>query len=96
MHIFAVVYGLFASALQGLFPATMADLTVDPKKTGTRFGMGLALSSYGVLIRSPVGGALIEYKHGDYLYAQVSAGLCGILGFLCVGLAAFIHSEKLE
>jgi predicted MFS family arabinose efflux permease len=73
MYVFAVVYGLFASALQGLFPATMADLTVDPKKTGTRFGMGFALSSFGVLIGSPAGGALIEYKHGDYLYAQVFA-----------------------
>ncbi|KAG9197567.1 hypothetical protein G6514_001472 [Epicoccum nigrum] len=89
-----VVYGLFASALQGLFPATMADLTVDPKKTGTRFGMGFALSSFGVLTGSPVGGALIEYKHGDYLYAQVFAGSCGILGFLCVGLAAIIHDKK--
>jgi predicted MFS family arabinose efflux permease len=96
MYIFAVVYGLFASALQGLFPATMADLTVDPKKTGTRFGMGFALSSFGVLTGSPVGGALIEYKHGDYLYAQVFAGSCGILGFLCVGLAAIIHGKKLK
>lgn len=94
MYVFAVVYGLFASALQGLFPATMADLTIDPRKTGTRFGMGFALSSFGVLIGSPVGGALIEYKHGDYLYAQVFAGACGIMGFLCVGLAAFIHGKK--
>lgn len=94
MYVFVVTYGLFASALQGLFPATMADLTIDPKKTGTRFGMGFALSSFGVLIGSPVGGALIEYKHGDYLYAQVFAGLCGILGFLCVGLAAFIHGRR--
>ncbi|KAF1359909.1 MFS general substrate transporter [Lizonia empirigonia] len=96
MYVFAVVYGLFASALQGLFPATMADLTIDPKKTGTRFGMGFALSSFGVLIGSPVGGALIEYKDGDYLYAQVFAGSCGILGFLCVGLAAFIHGKKMK
>jgi len=94
MYVFAVIYGLFAAALQGLFPATMADLTIDPKKTGTRFGMGFALSSFGVLIGSPVGGALIEYKHGDYLYAQVFAGSCCTLGFLCVGLAALIHGKK--
>lgn len=72
MYAFAVVYGLFASALQGLFPATMADLTVDPRKTGARFGMGLALSSYGVLIGSPVGGALIEYNHGDFCMHRFS------------------------
>ncbi|KAJ4988786.1 Riboflavin transporter MCH5-like protein 6 [Stagonosporopsis vannaccii] len=69
MYFFVVKYDLFASALQGPFPATMADLTIDPKKTGTRFGMGFELSSFGVLLGSPVGGALIEYKHGDYLYA---------------------------
>jgi predicted MFS family arabinose efflux permease len=96
MYVFAVMYGLFASALQGLFPATMADLTIDPKRTGTRFGMGFAISSFGVLIGSPVGGALVEYKNGDYLYAQVFAGSCAIVGFLCVGLATFIHSKKAQ
>jgi predicted MFS family arabinose efflux permease len=94
MYIFAAVYGLFAAALQGLFPATMADLTIDPKKTGTRLGMGFAISSFGVLIGSPVGGALIEHNNGDYLYAQVFAGSCVVLGFVCVGLAAFIHGKK--
>ncbi|KAJ4310054.1 hypothetical protein N0V94_008640 [Neodidymelliopsis sp. IMI 364377] len=94
MYVFAALYGLFAAALQGLFPATMADLTTDPKKTGTRFGMGFAISSFGVLIGSPVGGALIEHSNGDYLYAQVFAGSCVVLGFICVGLAAFIHGKK--
>ena len=77
-----------------LFPATMADLTIDPRKTGTHFGMGFALSTFGVIIGSPVRGALIEYKHGEYLYAQVFAGSCGIMGFFCVGFAASIHGKK--
>lgn len=94
MYVFAVIYGLFASALQGLFPATMADLTIDPKKTGTRFGMGFAISSFGALIGSPVGGLLIEHGNGSYLYAQVFAGSCGILGFFCVGLGTFIHRKR--
>jgi MFS family permease len=96
MYVFAAIYGLFASALQALFPATMADLTTDPKRTGTRFGMGFALSSFGVFIGSPVGGALIELGNGSYLYAQLFAGTCGALGFICVLTAAIIHHRKLK
>jgi MFS family permease len=96
MYVFAVIYGLFASALQALFPVTMADLTTDPKRTGTRFGMGFALSSFGVFIGCPVGGALIEFGDGSYLYAQVFAGSCGVLGFFCVLVATIIHHRKLR
>jgi MFS family permease len=81
MYGFAAIYGLFAAAMQALFPATMADLTTDPKKKRTRFGMGVALSSFGVFVGCPVGGALIELGNGNYWYAQLFAGTCGILGF---------------
>ncbi|KAL6709614.1 hypothetical protein ACN47E_001042 [Coniothyrium glycines] len=94
MYAFAALYGLFAAALQAMFPATLADLTLEPKKIGTRMGMGFALSSFGCLIGGPGGGALVEAGDGTYLYGQALAGSCGVLGFLCFGIAALIHRRK--
>jgi predicted MFS family arabinose efflux permease len=96
MYGFAAIYGLFAAAMQALFPATMADLTTDPKKKRTRFGMGVALSSFGVFVGCPVGGALIELGNGNYWYAQLFAGTCGILGFFWVPVAVCIHHNKMK
>jgi MFS family permease len=96
MYEFAAIYGLFAATMQALFPPTMADLNTDPRKTETRFGMGFALSSFGVFVGCPVGGALIELGNGSYLYAQLFAGSCGILGFFCVLLAACIDHKKMK
>ncbi|KAJ4355883.1 uncharacterized protein N0V89_003907 [Didymosphaeria variabile] len=94
MYAFAVLYGLFAAGLQAMFPATLADLTIDPKKIGTRMGMGFALSSFGCLIGGPGGGALVEAGDGAYLYGQALAGSCGILGLFCFGTAAIMHKRK--
>ena len=94
IYAFAALYGLFAAALQAMFPATLANLTLDHKKIGTRMGMGFALSSFGCLIGGPAGGALVELGNGTYLYGQVLAGSCGMLGFLCFLLAAIIHQRK--
>lgn len=96
MYTFAVLYGLFAAGLQTMFPATLADLTLEPKKIGTRMGMGFALSSFGCLIGGPGGGALVEAGNGMYLYGQVLAGSCGILGLLCFGAAAIMHNTKVK
>ncbi|CAO2656592.1 Nn.00g053950.m01.CDS01 [Neocucurbitaria sp. VM-36] len=96
MYAFAALYGLFAAALQAMFPATLANLTLDHKKIGTRLGMGFAMSSFGCLIGGPAGGALVQLGNGTYLYGQVLAGSCGILGFLCFLLAAIIYRRKTE
>ena len=96
MYAFAVTYGLFGAGLQAMFPATLADLTIDLKKRGTRMGMGFALSSFGCLIGGPGAGALVEAGHGSYLYGQVLAGSCGILGLCCFATAAIIHRRKLN
>lgn len=96
MYVFAVLYGLSAAGLQAMFPATLAYLSLDPKKIGTRMGMGFALSSFGCLIGGPGAGALVEAGNGSYLYGQVLAGSCGVLGFFCFALAAVIHNRKMQ
>ncbi|OAL02997.1 MFS general substrate transporter [Phaeosphaeriaceae sp. SRC1lsM3a] len=94
MYVFAAIYGFFAAGLQAMFPATLADLTTDHKKMGTRMGMGFAFSSFGVLLGGPGGGKLVELGDKGYLYGRAFAGSCGMLGFTCFLIAAIIHKKK--
>ena len=83
---FAVIYGLFASGIQGLFPATLASLTSDLKKAGVRMGMVFSVISFACLTGTPLAGALIQRRDGSYLYAQMFAGSVMMAG--CMILVA--------
>ena len=76
---FAAVYGVSAAGLQGLWPVALTSLTTDPKKLGVRTGMGFAFVGFAVLTGPPIGGALIETMHGDFLGCQVFAGTCMLI-----------------
>ncbi|KAK2795011.1 hypothetical protein FQN52_006891 [Onygenales sp. PD_12] len=80
LYAFACLYGFFAGGLQSLFPATVSSLTPDLNKTGVRFGMILSIVSFASLTGSPIAGALIQQRGGDYLYAQLFAGLSMMVG----------------
>ncbi|KAL8695209.1 MAG: hypothetical protein Q9218_000247 [Villophora microphyllina] len=87
---FSVVYGLFAAGIQSLFPATTSSLTTDLKKTGVRMGMIFSIVSFACLTGPPLAGALIQVRHGSYLYAQMFAGsvmFCGCLTLVAARLA---------
>lgn len=87
---FSVVYGLFAAAIQALFPATLSSLTVDLKKAGVRMGMVFSVVSLATLTGAPLAGALIQNNQGRYLHAQMFAGsvvLCGCLTLLASRIA---------
>ncbi len=89
---FAVIYGLFASGIQSLFPATLASLTDDLKKAGVRMGMVFSVVSFACLTGPPLAGALIERKRGEYLDAQMFAGSVMMGG--CGTLVACRVSKK--
>ncbi|KZF21754.1 putative MFS monocarboxylate transporter [Xylona heveae TC161] len=87
---FAVVYGMVASGMQGLFPATLSSLTTDLKRTGVRMGMVFSVISFACLTGAPIGGALVQRGNGHYLYAQMFAGsmlVCGSLILLAARTA---------
>ena len=64
--VFSVIYGLFAAAIQSLFPATVSSLTTDLKKAGVRMGMVFSIVSLACLTGPPIAGALIQLRrHGD-------------------------------
>lgn len=79
---FAVVYGYVGAGVQSLFPATLASLTDDLSKMGTRVGMVFTIYGIAVLTGSPICGALVSSSGGDYLPAQIFAGTVIIGGSL--------------
>lgn len=87
---FSAVYGLFASGIQSLFPAVLASLTTDLRKAGVRMGMCFSCVSVACLTGPPLAGALIQNNNGNYLHAQIWAGMalsCGALTLIGARIA---------
>lgn len=74
--------GYFAAGIQSLFPSTLAGLSKDLSKNGTRIGMIFTIISIAALTGPPLAGKLIQVGNGSYLPAQIWGGAC-----LCVGAA---------
>ncbi|KAF3479894.1 uncharacterized protein GIQ15_06870 [Arthroderma uncinatum] len=89
LYAFSIIYGFFAAGIQALFPSALSSLTTDLKKSGIRFGMTLSIVSFSSLTGSSIAGALIELRGGDYLYAQLFAGVS-----MTLGLAILILSRS--
>ncbi|PNY28222.1 transporter MCH4 [Tolypocladium capitatum] len=80
-YVWGCFYGFFGAAIQGMFPSTLAGLTTDLSKNGTRIGMIFTTVSVAALTGPPLAGKLIEIG-GGYLAAQMWGGACLVLGGL--------------
>ena len=70
---FTIVYGFFSASLVSLIgPITVEISTATPDVIGTRLGMALASGGIGLLIGSPVAGALLTSS--GWIGQQVWAG----------------------
>ncbi|KAH9882636.1 hypothetical protein J1614_000872 [Plenodomus biglobosus] len=76
----AITFGFFVAGFQGIFPAALTTLTKDMSKVGTRNGQGFAVVGMGTFIGPPIAGALIQSYGGNYLAAQLFAGVSVFLG----------------
>ncbi|TDZ40798.1 Aspyridones efflux protein apdF [Colletotrichum trifolii] len=83
MYAFSAIYGTAVSASQGMFVSSLASLTKDPRKMGTRFGMVCTILAFATLAGPPTAGAIIDRADGRYLYAQIWGGtvmvLCAVM-----------------
>src|SRR5258706_368652 len=80
--IFDVIYGIVLASAQGMFPPSLGSLTTDMTKMGVRMGMVFTIVSFGLLIGTPIAGALIQVDEGRYLYAQIYAGMSLVVGMV--------------
>ena len=94
LFVFAAVYGFAANAVQSLFPATLADMTLDPRKVGAQIGWGFTIGSLSCLTGNPIGGALIQAAGGKYLYAQVYGGTSLILGCGLISIVVWLRMRQ--
>ncbi|OAA51964.1 Major facilitator superfamily domain, general substrate transporter [Metarhizium rileyi] len=84
MYIFSAFFGVAVSSNQGTFVPSLASLTKDPQKMGTRFGMVETLCSFATLAGPPTAGALIDRSGGQYVSAQIWGGSIMIAAALTV------------
>ncbi|KAL3439891.1 hypothetical protein BJX65DRAFT_315317 [Aspergillus insuetus] len=80
LYAFSVIYRIAAAAVQSLYPAACACLTVDLGAVGVRTGMILTIVSFAALTGAPIAGALVERGGGRYLYARVFAAVSTAVG----------------
>lgn len=90
---FAAAYGFFGAGVQGLLGAAVASMSPDVQKIGVRIGMVLSVASIPCLTGSPLAGALIQARGGDYLYAQIFGGTSLVVGSLVV-LTGFLIAQR--
>ncbi|KAF1990377.1 MFS general substrate transporter [Aulographum hederae CBS 113979] len=75
-YVWTCFYGLANAAFQCLIPTTVASLTDDMRKVGTRLGMAFSMVSFAALTGGPIGGAIIGADGGSYTSSQAwAAGL---------------------
>ena len=83
--IFAIMYGFASGCTLSIVAAMVAKLG-HISKLGARTGALYAFSSVGVLIGSPIGGAIQNSQHGGYSGLIIFAGVALLIG---TGFAVF-------
>ncbi|ANB13716.1 Mch5p [Sugiyamaella lignohabitans] len=73
---FSVLFGFFSGTFVSLPPACIASMTAEMNMLGTRMGMAFFLCGFGILIGSPIGGALVTRDDGAFLYAAMFCAAC--------------------
>lgn len=83
--VYSVLYGFSAGAFMGLPAAGVVNLTADKSRIGTRLGMTLACVGCGVLVSSPIAGAILNGR-GAWVGLVVWCGV--LLTASCIVMAA--------
>ncbi|OOF92824.1 hypothetical protein ASPCADRAFT_54322 [Aspergillus carbonarius ITEM 5010] len=84
MIVFCILYGFFSGTFVSLPPTTIVTLSPSLGVVGVRMGMSFVLAAIGLLIGTPIGGALLD--HG-WVALQAWCGACVIIAALLVLLA---------
>ncbi|OQE43348.1 hypothetical protein PENCOP_c003G06762 [Penicillium coprophilum] len=90
----SVFVGLTSGSIQAVLPATVAFLCPDLSKLGTNIGMTLFASGLGLLIGSPVAGAILDHQRtseGDVFWGTLTFSALFILaGGVCLIIARVV------
>lgn len=94
-YAFITVYGLASAAFQSLFPTTIAALSNDISKTGTRLGMAFTVIGFSALVGGPISGALLRAGGNNYVVPICWASASTVVGTaLCVSARCVKHGWR--
>ena len=84
--VFCVIWGFVSGVLVTAPPAAVAHRALSPSLDviGTRLGMSWMSSGIGVLVGTPIAGALVDVNAVHYVHAQVFGGVVMVAGILCL------------
>ena len=66
LAVFCILYGFFTGAVVSLPPTVVAKLVPDHQRLATWMGMNLSFVGFGLLIGSPIAGALINVQEEQF------------------------------
>jgi len=77
---YVVLYGVFSGSFVSLSPTVQAQLSPNVREIGSRMGLSMMFVSIAVLTGNPIAGALVQANNGGYLYLQIFAASCMMIG----------------
>jgi MFS family permease len=83
-------YGFFCGALVSMPPTIFVHLTKNRAVIGTRIGMGFGIISMGLLVGTPISGAILSAT-GSYAYVWVWGGILTVVGTLLLIASRILH-----
>jgi MFS family permease len=89
--ILSVFYGFFSGGFVSMPPVVMAYMTPDVRDLGTRLGQVFAVTSIGLLIGTPIGGAILS-STGGYLGVQLFTACCLISSAVLMATLRLVRS----
>jgi predicted MFS family arabinose efflux permease len=77
--VFAALYGYSSGCTLSIIPAMVAKLS-DPRELGARTGSLYCISAIGVLIGSPIAGAISNSENGGFSGLIIFSGMTLLVG----------------
>jgi MFS family permease len=84
---FAALYGLASGCTFSIIAALVAQIS-DVRELGSRTGLLYAASSFGVLVGSPIAGAIVTSENGGFTGLKI---FCGVT---LIGATVFISFSR--
>ncbi len=93
--VFAILYGCFSGSIVSLPPTALAALSPDLSRGGTWMGMCFSFAGFGLLLGSPVAGAILETRAG-FTGASAFGAAAVMLGFIFMVMAVVAHRAEVQ
>ncbi|KAF5007739.1 hypothetical protein FDECE_5988 [Fusarium decemcellulare] len=89
--IYCILFGFFSGTFVSLLPPLLVSISPDRDRIATRMGMSFTISAIGLLIGSPIAGAILG--EGSYRHVWLYSGVLVSTGSMGILLARFLFTN---